>query len=314
MNLASIDLNLLLVLAVTLEERSATRAARRLHVTQSAVSNALARLRELLGDPLLVRSGRGLAPTARARELAPTLTAAIAGLQEVVDGGAAFDPAACTREVSLACADGQQLCDLPPIAAAFARTMPRAHLRVVSIDTLIATDGLATGEVDLAIAPHAAYPGLPSTPLYRDDGVGVLRRDHPYRGRRLTPRAFATIPQVALQVALGRTGLAGAAAEKSFRANGLSRAVALSVPSFAAAARVVAATDQLVCLPRRVATALAADLPLRIVELPMPSLTVELSLVWHARTQRDPAVAWVRDLVTRALVAGGRGRERSRPR
>src|SRR5579864_2740913 len=97
MNLSTLDLNLLLVLHVVLEERSATRAAKRLHVTQSAVSNSIARLRMVLADPLVVRSGRGLVPTPRAEELAPLVAQAIAHLQLAVDRGAGFSPQASER-------------------------------------------------------------------------------------------------------------------------------------------------------------------------------------------------------------------------
>src|SRR6516225_532896 len=105
MNLSTLDLNLFVVLHVVLEERSATRAARRLHVTQSAVSNAIARLRSVLADPLVVRSGRGLAPTPRAEELRPFVAQAIAQLQAAVDRGAAFVPEASERRFTLALTD-----------------------------------------------------------------------------------------------------------------------------------------------------------------------------------------------------------------
>src|SRR5215472_1257480 len=111
-NLSSIDLNLFLVLHAVLEERSATRAARRLHVTPSAVSNALARLRALLGDPLLVRSGRGVVPTPRAAALAPALARALRDLDQAVHGDA-FDPATTDRELTLAMADVIQVVRLP---------------------------------------------------------------------------------------------------------------------------------------------------------------------------------------------------------
>lgn len=319
-NLSAIDLNLLLVLSVVLEERSATRAAERLHVTQSAVSNALARLRELLGDPLVVRNARGLTPTPRAQELAPLLAAAVAQLQRVVDGAAPFDAQTCTRTFSLACADGQQLTDLPPIARALEHAMPLAKLRVVSIDALIANDGLASGDVDVAIAPQLAHPGLSWIALYADDPVALVRRAHPIRGKSLTKAAFAATPQVDLHVALGRPGVGNAMAEKLFRDAGLTREVVLSVPSFAAAAMAVATTDWLVCMPRRVARALAASLDLRLLELPLPRVALELGLVWHVRTDADPASRAFRELLVRTLrspaqrlTPGSPARDRSTP-
>src|SRR6185369_9787465 len=118
-NLSAIDLNLFLVLHAVLEERSATRAAARLHVTQSAVSNALARLRVLLGDPLVVRSGRGLAPTPRAEEMAPLLREATERLALAVDRRG-FIAAETTRTFTIALADSHQACEVPRLAHAFA--------------------------------------------------------------------------------------------------------------------------------------------------------------------------------------------------
>src|SRR5271170_4944580 len=147
MNLSALDLNLFVVLHAVLEERSATRAAARLNVTQSAVSNALARLRAVLGDPLVVRSGRGLVATPRAEELAPLVAQAIAHLESAVGGNKAFVPEQSTRTFTVAAADNHQTSEGSRIAAAFARRLPRAELRMVSADFLVATDGLASGEV-----------------------------------------------------------------------------------------------------------------------------------------------------------------------
>src|SRR6516225_2601319 len=116
MNLSSVDVNLFVVLHMVLEERSATRAAKRLHVTQSAVSNAIARLRTVIGDPLVVRSGRGLTPTPRAEELAPFIALAVVQLQLAIDRGAAFVPAASTRRFTIALADNHQTSEAAQIA------------------------------------------------------------------------------------------------------------------------------------------------------------------------------------------------------
>src|SRR5215470_13785517 len=139
--LEQLDLNLLLVLDTVLAERSVARAARRLHVTPSAVSNGLARLRAVLGDPLVARSGRGIVPTPRAAELAPALARALRDLGAAVSGPS-VDPAATTRQLTLAIADVGQLVRLPRLAALVARELPRARLRVVGIDTLLSSGGL----------------------------------------------------------------------------------------------------------------------------------------------------------------------------
>ncbi|XXX81563.1 LysR family transcriptional regulator [Sorangium sp. So ce134] len=300
-NLSTIDLNLLHVLAVALEERSATRAARRLGVTQSAVSNALARARELLGDPLLVRDGRGLAPTPAAEELLPELAAAMAHLRSAIEHRRTFDPRSSTRELTLACADNSQIADVPLVAAALAREMPLARLRVVSIDYLVAAGGLSEGGIDAAIVLRRRDPGLRVAALYRDPTVGVVRRDHPIVGRRVTRSAFPRLGFIDVHISLGRPGRGHALVEQAFRAQGLVRRIALVVPGFAAAAMAAAGGDLVACMPRRAALSLASHLPLRIVELPVADLGHEMWLAWHERTHKDPAAACLRKAVVEAL-------------
>src|SRR5216110_2585273 len=130
-NLSAIDVNLFVVLRAVLAERSATRASQQLHVTQSAVSNALARLRQQLGDPLLVRHGRGLTPTPFALEIAPRLEAALKELGEI-GRDRTFDPLLETRSFTLACPDHQELSDVPRLLQLFARRLPRSTLQIVT--------------------------------------------------------------------------------------------------------------------------------------------------------------------------------------
>ena len=126
MNIAALDLNLFLVFQAVLDEGSTVRAAARLSVSQSAVSNALGRLRHAVGDPLFVRNGRGLVPTPRAQQMQPLVAEALRKLESAV--GDAFDPRTTTRTFSLACADHHQAADVPRVAAAFAGALPQARL------------------------------------------------------------------------------------------------------------------------------------------------------------------------------------------
>ena len=180
----AIDLNLLVTLDAVLDEKSVVRAARRLHVTPSAVSNALARLRAAVGDPLLVRHGRGVLPTPRAAALAPAIGRALRDLDQAIHGDS-FDPATTERELRLAIADVFQVVKLPAIVAALAANMPRARLRVLSIDTLVASGGLGGTEVDVVIGAGDKGPGVHATPLYEERMVLVARAGHPaLRGPR----------------------------------------------------------------------------------------------------------------------------------
>jgi len=302
-NLAAVDLNLLAVLGVVLAERSVTRAAKQLHVTPSAVSNSLARLRELFGDPLVVRSGNGLAPTPLGLELAPALAAALDQLERIVSGPRGFQPGETTRRFTLAAPDGNVVCDVPAIVDAFARELPRAKLRVVSADYLLSSDGLATGEVDAAfgVAGMPLRAGQHARPLYDETGTLVVRRRHPRIRDRMTPKLFDSAQHIDVELALGRGGTGHDIADQQWRALGLSREVALAVPHFVAAAMAAAHTDYVAALPARVARTLATMLPLRITRptFEMPKATV--TLLWHARTDADTGARYFRDLIARAV-------------
>ncbi|WP_236517218.1 LysR family transcriptional regulator [Sandaracinus amylolyticus] len=296
MNLSAIDLNLLLMLHVVLEERSVTRAARRLHVTPPAISNALARLRAQLDDPLLVRSGRGLVATPRALELAPRLARAVGDLTLVVQGGES-DPAESARELTLALADPDQIATLPRIVPTFAERLPRARLRVVSIDTLISTGGLAGGEIDAAIGPAEAANGLHTAPLYEEAGVLVARCGHPILRGKMTSERFRALRHVDVHLALGRGGVGHRVAEDALSRGGLARDIVVTVPTFTAAAMVVAQSDLVAGIPRRIAEALAPRLELVIMPIPIPAMRFEMQLLWHDRTHHDAVAARFRAAV-----------------
>jgi DNA-binding transcriptional LysR family regulator len=304
-SLSSLDLNLLLVLDTVLAERSVARAARRLHVTPSAVSNALARLRAALDDPLISRSGRGIVPTPRAAALAPGLARALRDLEQTVLGGD-FDPATAERELTLAVADAGQVVSLPPIVARLAVDMPRVRLRVVSIDTLFSLGGLASTEVDVAIGVGERGPGIHIQPLYEERTVLVARAGHPgaRTRRKLTKAALAALRHVDIHVAPGRGSKALAAA---YAALGVVRDVAIVVPTFAAAAAVVAATDHVAWLPATFVDLLGARLGLRRIATPLPPVAVTINLLWHQRTHHDPAQRALRDVIV-GVVAPSRRR------
>ena len=300
-NLSAVDLNLLLVLHAVLEERSATRAAARLHVTQSAVSNALARLRVVLGDALVVRSGRGLVPTPRGEEIAPLLREVAERVTLALDRRG-FVAAESARTFTISLADNYQACDVPRIARAFAARLPRATLRVVSADYLIATDGLARGDVDLTFGPaEMVQPGMRSAVLFEEHGAIVVRRDHPRVRRRMTRELFSALPHIDVHVVLGRPGTGHRAAQRHWDQARLQRRVALTVPHFLIAAMAAANTDCVAALPERLADLCVKLLPLKRVTatFPLPRLTTVM--VWHERTDADPGAKFFRQLVADAV-------------
>jgi len=301
MNLSGMDMNLFLVLHAVLKEKSATRAAKRLNLSQSAVSNALARLRAALNDPLVVRSGRGLAPTPRAISLFPHLDSAIAHLQSAVNQQPDNDVANVVRCFTLACADGFQICDVPRLVEALWRRMPRASLRVVSTDYLYASNGLESGEVDVLLAAKHSAKGLRWTNLYHDDGVLIVRRGHPQVSKRISRELFSSLQHVDVMISSGQIGHARKRYEVFLKKNHLSRRVVLTVPSFTAAAIVVARSDFVAGIPRRVARSFSKYLPLKIIELPFKDFAADVALIWHSRTEADQAARHFRETLIETL-------------
>ncbi|WP_426748878.1 LysR family transcriptional regulator [Myxococcus faecalis] len=303
MNLSAIDLNLFLVLHAVLETGSATDAAKQLHVTQSAVSNALARLREMLGDPLFVRSGRGLVPTPRCEELRPLVVNAVAQLQVAVDGQR-FVPAESTRTFTLSCGDNQDVCDVPRVVEAFARKLPRARLRVVSIDFLMASDGLTTGEVDAALAPQmvATRDGYFCEDLYLEEVAFLVRKEHPrLRGSTLTKEEFNASRHIGMVIAQGRPGIGHRYFQEFCKEHGLEFNPALSVSHFIAAGMAVTRTDYVAGMPGRTADALCAMLPVKRLRLAISTPPMPMSLIWHERTHTDPGARYFRQLMVEVL-------------
>ncbi len=296
MSLTALDLNLLVVLDTVLAERSVVRAARRLHVTPSAVSNALARLRATLGDPLFIRSGRGVVPTPRATTLAPALARALRDLDRAIHGDA-FDLATTDREFTLAIADAGQVVKLPRVVAEIGAKMPRARLRVLSIDTLFASGGLTGTEIDVAIGAGEKGPGVHAEPLYQEHIVLVARARHPTIRRRVTKAQLAALRHVEVQVAPGRGSRPLAA---SYAALGVVRDIAVVVPTFTAAAAVVAGTDLVASLPGSLVDVLGPRLALRRVATPLAPVATTINLLWHERTHHDPVLRAFRGMLARA--------------
>lgn len=301
MHVPDVDLNLLPVLDALLSERHITRAARRLGLSQSATSHALARLRRALGDPLLVRSPDGLVPTPRAEALAGPVREALASLARSLARPEAFDPATARRTFTLATADYGAYVLLPPLMEQLAREAPGVDVWVRPIAESPA-EQLARGEVDAVIAPKMRDPpaALHARKLFEERFVGIARKGHPRLRRGVDLDTWTSLPHVFI----APRGTPGGVVDAALASVGRARRVSLAVPQFLLAPHVVLRTDLVGVLGARLAESLAETLPLHLFEPPVPLPTFSMHLIWHARNHDDPAQRWLRARVVDAARGG----------
>jgi DNA-binding transcriptional LysR family regulator len=297
-HLARIDLNLLVVLHELLRARSTTEVARRLGRTQSAISHALARLRDTFHDPLFVRAGARLTPTARAEELAGPLAQLMASTDALLrDTSDTFDPARVERTFSIGTTDFSEILLLPALLPRLRREAPGIDLRTVFLGAEL-DRAIQTREIDLAIgALFRDLTGLLEQTLYEDRLVCVVRRGHPKARRRFDLETF-----VALDHALvAPRGLPGSTVDAALAPLGLRRRVVLTLPHFAAAALVVAETDLVLTVPERFARWMAARAPLTVFDPPLALPGFRFSMLFSSTVRDDPAHAWMRRVIAESF-------------
>jgi DNA-binding transcriptional LysR family regulator len=295
-NFSRLDLNLLVTLDTLLAERSVTRAAERLNLSQPSVSVQLARLREAFGDPLLVPAQRGMRPTARADELRAPLREALEALGRAVAPSRPFDPAEATTTWRVAAADYAETAILLPMLAGLRAAAPHTRLAVVEAVPSRMARQLEQGEIDLFFHTSVgAPPGLHRRVLFDERYVLAGRAGHPRLRRRPTLAQFCALEHVV--VSPGGGGFLGPTDEALAR-QGLTRRVVLSVPHFLFMMSVLAGTDVVAMLPERLARGAPG---LRVVEAPLEVPGYEMAMLWHERRHRDPGHRWLREWIAARL-------------
>jgi DNA-binding transcriptional LysR family regulator len=286
------DFNLLLTLDVLLTEQNVARAARRLQLSPSAMSRALARLRDATGDPLLVRAGRGLVPTPRALELRERLGPLVQEAEAVLRPLQRLDLGTLERAFTLRCSDGFVENFGTALIERVAAEAPGVRLRFVQKIGKDST-ALREGSVDLetGVVSPAMGPEIRTQALFRDRWIGVVREGHALIGTTPTPEAFAQ----ARHVAVSRNAIASGPIDDALAALGLQRRVVATTSGYVAALALVRGTDLIACVPARHTANLRADL--HALELPFATPELSVSLFWHPRFQADTAHVWLRGVV-----------------
>ncbi len=293
LNTHGLELDDLRVLQSLYETRNTTRTAERLNKSQPGVSRVLARLRRALGDPLLVRAPGGMVLTDRALALRDQLSEVLTGIEGFL-APAAFDPAQASRVFRLATTDYGALAILPGLMQRLAQRAPGIGLEVLPFSTDIFRH-IAEGRSDLALYGDDVVPlPLRARTLFTEDYSCVIGPAHPLAGKTdIGLDDFLAYPHALISILGGRTGVV----DEALATQGLSRRISLWIPHFGTAANVIASSDLILTLPTRGAVALAASGGLHHFALPIPVPTFDYRLIWHDRSQADPAHKWLRDLI-----------------
>lgn len=300
-NLAGIDLNLLVALDALLAERSVTRAAERVGLSQPAMSRALGRLRALFGDRLLVRTASGLVPTPRAEALAPRLRLVLAEVGQIVRAPA-FDPAQLRGTARIGMPDYLSILVLPHLLRRLERDAPGLDIALAPPRATTPAE-LESGDLDLAVGNFPDVPaGFYGKTLDTDGFACVVRRGHPALAEPLTLPVFAGLRHALITI---RDDRSPGAVDKALARLGLERRIAVRVPNFLAAPLIVAETDLVITLPRRLAQWLAGRADVAVLEPPLDLGTFSIMLLWHERRSDDAEHAWLR--ATLASVIGRSG-------
>lgn len=290
--MSSPDLNLLLTLDAVLAEGSVAGAARRLRLSPSAKSRALARLRETTGDPLLVRAGRGLVPTPRALELRGRVAPLVEEARAVLRPAAKLNLSTLARTFALRSREGFAENFGPALIARVSEEAPGVRLSFVQKPNKESTP-LRDASVDLetGVVGEATSPEVRLHALFKDRFVGVVRMGHPLSEGEITPSRYAS----GRHIAISRRGLDRGPIDEALRPFGLERAIATIVAGFSTALALVRGSDLIATVPERQTGNLRAGL--HSFPLPVPGPEITISLLWHPRMDADPAHRWLRGVV-----------------
>jgi DNA-binding transcriptional LysR family regulator len=324
MSIGKMDLNLLKVFDAVFEERSLVLAGRRLHLSQSATSHALARLRQLVGDELFVRTGRGMAPTGEALRMAPDLRDALRRIEATLDM-APFSPRLSKRRFVIAANDHVTVVLVAPLARKLTRAAPGVDLVIRPSTRLDLAEQIDLGRIDLAIGIFSQVPPRFSTCTLMAQGeTALMRKGHPAATARLTLEAFSRYPLVTISVGGDEEGAVDGfilerglarqsemfdrnALSSSLRTLGAQPRARITVPHSLAIPALLRDSDMLSIVPASLARALTrGDAGLVMRQLPYPSGVATTRSVWHSRHDHDAGHRWLRESVENVAHTAGR--------
>lgn len=289
--LSNVDLNLLLPLKALLEERNVTRAAKRVHLSQPAMSRTLERLRETLGDDLLIRSQGGYTLTARGTKLLHEVDLVIPRLEALWSGGV-FVPHLTTARVRMVMTDMAALLMLPCLVQALSHHAPNLRVEVVPWSERVYEE-LTTGSVDLVFSPVAAPSPLKVERLFEESFLCVLADSHPFQGKSLLIEQYMALKHVAIDTQAGQQTLV----DRPLAEAGYRRDIWLRLPYFLPAFAALRGTDYVLTSPLRLTQPMLKGQSLRAVKAPPEIPGFSYFMVWHPRLESEAMHSWFRQLV-----------------
>lgn len=292
--------NVMLMRAVLtlVSEAHVSRAAAHMNMTQPAMSKLLAKVRVMYGDPLLVRTEKGMVPTTRALELASQIRNILRLIDDSVAGTPAFTPATAQAHFRLLASESLTLSFVPSLIKTLQSESPFVTLSIHPPQLLRARQELEESRADFVMSSvRPSYEGLRSVPMFKQKLVVVVSTRHSTIRKQLTLDDYLAFPHAYYAGLEGDTPLIESTVDEVLAQHGLRRTIATWLPSALGSPAIVADTDLIATLPERVAHRFAAALGLRVFEPPLPFPDIEVALYWHERSHLDPAHQWLRSVM-----------------
>jgi DNA-binding transcriptional LysR family regulator len=292
--LQDLDLNLLVVFSQLLVERRVAKVAENLSITQPAVSNALARLRKLLGDELFLRTPSGMQPTPFAQQLSEPVTQALAQIHSALNQRSSFDPAAATRSFTIGMTDIGEIYFLPRLMELLSRAAPGITISTVRNAAVNLRDEMEAGKVDLAIGLLPQLKGgFFQRRLFLQRYVCLLKKGHRLDKKRISLAEFSA----AAHLMVVSAGTGHGKVDELLERSGVERNIRLTVPHYVGVGHILQNTDLIATVPERLASKMVEVFGLSIVPHPATLPEIAINIFWHAKFHRDPANQWLRGLI-----------------
>ncbi|RIY39229.1 LysR family transcriptional regulator [Neopusillimonas maritima] len=302
MSLQKTDLNLLVAFDALMRECHVTRASYRLEISQSSMSLALAKLRVMFHDPLLVKSHKGLVPTEKALYLMPQVEKILSSLDVLIHEQQPFDPTQEKATITMIVIDYIDFVVMPRLMVELERQAPNVSLRIVGPNPRRLAEVMSGGEIDMALSYFPTPPdNVRTRPLFSDRLVGIARSGHDLFERPLSLERFCDFSHVAIEPAEG-ANMYNALIDTALRNTGRQRHVALSKPTFMGVPFLIAQSNLIATLPERIAQRFTDVSSIRIFEPPLKLTPINVVLMWHDRTHNNPLHRWLRDLIAQVCT------------